>query len=67
MEAQKPQTAQAILRKKNGAEGIRLPDFRLHKSTIIKTEWYWQKKKYRSMEQDRKSRNKPMHLWSINL
>ena len=67
MEAQNPQTAQAILRKKNGAEGIRLPDFRLHKSTIIKTEWYWQKKKYRSMEQDRKSRNKPMHLWSINL
>ena len=26
-----------------------------------------QKQKYRSMEQDRKSRNKPMHLWSINL
>ena len=26
-----------------------------------------QKQKYRSMEQDRKPRNKPMHLWSINL
>ena len=24
-----------------------------------------QKQKYRSMEQDRKPRNKPMHLWSI--
>ena len=24
-----------------------------------------QKQKYRSMEQDRKSRNKPMHMWSI--
>ena len=26
-----------------------------------------QKQKYKSMEQDRKPRNKPMHLWSINL
>ena len=26
-----------------------------------------QKQKYRSMEQDRKSRDKPMHLWSTNL
>ena len=26
-----------------------------------------QKQKYRSMEQDRKARNKPTHLWSINL
>ena len=26
-----------------------------------------QKQKYRSMEQDRKPRNKPTHLWSINL
>ena len=26
-----------------------------------------QKQKHRSMEQDQKSRNKPTHLWSINL
>ena len=26
-----------------------------------------QKQKYRSMEQDRKPRYKPLHLWSINL
>ena len=26
-----------------------------------------QKKKYRSMDQDRKPRNKPMHLWLTNL
>ena len=68
MEIQKTSNSKVILRKKNGTGGINLPDFRVlqshsHQDSMVLE----QRQKYRSMEQNRKPRDKYTNLWTTYL
>ena len=60
----KARIASAIMRKKNGTGGINLTSVSTTKPQSSRQYGIGTRQKYRSMEQNRKPRDKSMHLWT---
>lgn len=59
------QAAKTILKEKNRAGGLRLPEFETYdKGLIIKTVWYWHEDTYGPMGQSSEAINEPSHIQS---